>query len=121
MVDKKVRIRRGDIWVTNLNPGFGREIHKTRPSIVISSNVINQHSVTLVILPITSQINPLGPEKILLPKENTNLDKDSAVLVSEIRAIDKGRLTKKIGTISLQKMTEIEESLKIILGLEEIS
>lgn len=118
MVKEEPKVKRGQIWTADLNPGFGRELHKKRPVLIVSNDTINTYSPTLIILPITSQVSPLGPEKILLPKKGTGLHRKSAVLVLGIRNIDIDRLLRKVGTIDDEKMMEIEEALKIVLNLE---
>lgn len=113
-------VKRGQIWITDFNPGFGQEIHKKRPSLIVSIDLLNKNLPTVVVIPLSSQIGLLGPEKILLSKHITRLDKDSVVLTPSVRAIDKERLIKKIGTIPQEKMMEVEESLKLVLGMTEI-
>lgn len=111
-------IKRGDVWVTDLRPGIGREVAKKRPTLIISNNTINSISPTVIVLPISSQIyNFLGPERIFLSANDIDLKKDSVVLVYQIRAIDKKRLGTKIGNLSKTKMQEVEKSLKLILNL----
>lgn len=120
MARKTQKIKRGEIWVADLNPGYGVEIHKIRPVVIISNDLINYHSLRLVVLPFTSQIHPLDPGKVLLKAGEYSLKKQSAVLVSDIRSIDKSRLREKIETLSEEKMEEVKESLKLVLGLKEI-
>lgn len=116
MVDKT--IKRGEIWVSDLRPGLWGEIAKKRPAIVISSNPINKFYSTVIIIPLTSQkYNVIGPERLELSAEDTGLVKDSFALVTQMRAVDKKRLIKKSGSISRKKMFEVEESLKLVLGL----
>lgn len=113
-------VKRGQVWTANLNPGFGVEIHKKRPVLIISSNEINQYSPNIIVIPISSQTKPYGPEKILLPKITTGLKKESAALAPEIRAVDKRRLIKKIGSVEKEKLLEVEDSLRLVLGMIEL-
>lgn len=111
------RIKQGDIWAIDLRPTTGYEIAKIRPCVVISSSTFNDTSSVIIILPISSQIPKIiGPERILLSKEGTKLKKDSIILVNHIRSLDKTRFSKKIGTIPKEKIAEIENSIKTILG-----
>lgn len=120
MVDKI--ITRGEIWVSDLRPGLGGEIAKKRPVIVISSNPINTFYSTVIVIPLTSQkYQVIGPERIALLIADTGLVKDSFALVTQMRAIDKRRLIKKSGSLSKKKMLEIEESLKLVLGLTPLT
>lgn len=120
MKSKNRKIRRGEVWIADLNPGYGVEIHKKRPVVVISNNLINNHSLRIIVLPFTTQVHPLNAGKVLIPKGEYSLEKESAILVSDIRSIDKNRLIKKIGTVPQEKMLEVEESLKLVLGMTEL-
>lgn len=113
-------IKRGQIWIADLNPGYGIEIHKKRPVLVISGDIFNRQLKTIIVIPISTQVLPLGPEKILIEKHGSNLENDSAVLAVDIRAIDKDRLVKRIGKVSKQKMSEVEDTIKLVLDMEEI-
>ena len=109
--------KRGDIWIADLIPGKGWEVAKKRPVIVISTNEINKILPLVVIIPISSRSHQaLGPERVFIEK-GVLLEKDSVALSHQIRAIDKTRLSKKIGILSMEKLIEVEESLKIVLGM----
>ncbi len=113
-------IKRGDLWAIDFRPGRGREVAKRRPGLVISNDTVNSLSPTIIVIPISSQgYKMLGPERIFIPQKDTNLVKDSVILVTQIRAIDKTRLIKKIDTLSKTKLREVEEAVQIVLGLEE--
>ncbi len=112
-------IRRGEIWVVNFDPTVGREIRKTRPAVIIQNNLGNKYSDITIVAPLTSQrIEKIYPVEVLLTFENADVETDSKVLLNQIRAIDKTRLIKKIGTINLAAMEQINEALKISLGIE---
>ena|SRR3990167_2292283 len=110
-------IKRGQIWIADLNPGYGAEIHKKRPALIIASNEINQFSHTTIVIPISSQVFSKSIETVLLPKKSTGLEKDSVILPVFVRAIDKNRLIEKVGSISDEKLEEVEDSLKLVLGM----
>ena len=111
-------ITRGEIWLTNFNPGFGTELHKNRPALVISSNEVNKHHPRIVVIPISTK-NYSGLSVIIIASNESGLDKGSVILPAEIRAVDKIRLTKKLGKITKSKLKEVEEVLKLVLGLGE--
>lgn len=114
-------IKRGEVWITDLRPTIGWEVAKKRPAIIISIDQINDISPVVVIIPLSSRVPKiLGPERILIPSQRANLKKDSVVLTTQIRAIDKKRLIKKIGYISGDLLKEIEGSLKLVLGMTEL-
>ena len=112
------QIRRGELWTVDLRPTIGWEIAKKRPALIISSDQINSESPLVIIIPVSSKIPQItGFEKILLGKKESNLEKDSVILVNQIRTVDKTRLGKKIGHISEGKLEEVEDALKLVLGL----
>ncbi|MBI2595250.1 type II toxin-antitoxin system PemK/MazF family toxin [Candidatus Daviesbacteria bacterium] len=113
-------IKHGDIWIADLNPGFGLEIHKKRPVLIISINEFNNAWPKIIVAATSLQTKPIGPEKVFVPKGYFGFAKDSVILASEIRTIDKSRLIKKIGKLSKEKLEEVEDALKLVLGMIEI-
>jgi len=113
-------IRRGQIWICDLNPGYGLEIHKKRPVLIIAADEVNRNLHTTIVIPISSQVSSVGIEKIFLPKNSAGLDKNSVVLPVLVRTVDKERLVKRVGKISEEKLGEVEESLKLVLGLTSL-
>lgn len=111
-------IRRGEIWLVNLDPTLGHEIRKSRPAVIIQNDIGNKYSPITIIAPITSQnIHEIYPIEVLLTGRNLGLDKDSKVLLNQIRAIDKRRLIKKLGKVDDETMIQIDEAIRISLGL----
>lgn len=111
--------KRGEIYIADLNPGFGQEIHKKRPILIVSKNDFNQTMHTVILLPLSSIVpKVIGPDSMPFPKIK-GLEKESVLLITQIRAVDKNRLIKKIGKISQNKMKQVEEALKLVLGLIE--
>lgn len=110
-------IKRGDFWIVDLEPGFGREIHKKRPGLIISGNDFNEVTAYVIVIP-TSSITPeiLSEEMVNLGKPR-GFDQESTLLPLYVRSIDKDRLIKKVGKISKEKLTEAEEKLKLVLGI----
>lgn len=108
-------INRGDVWLVDLDPGFGREIHKKRPALIVSTNAIHQDTTNAIIIPASSQVpKTIGVEMVVVGKKE-GLDKPSVLLPVFIRHIDQERLIKKISSLSKVKLREIEEALKIVL------
>lgn len=109
--------KRGEIYIANLDPAFGREIHKKRPVLIISLNNLNQILPTVIMIPFSSIVlKDMGPDLVDF-KNQKGLNKDSTLVVNQLGAIDKVRLLKKIGKISKNKMQEVEEAVKLVLGL----
>ena len=114
-------IKRGEIWAADLRPGKGFEVAKIRPVVIVSADSINSEFPLVIVTPISSQIPPVtGFDQVLLKQKQTGLKKDSVILVSNLRSIDRSRLTKKVGKISKAKLLEVEDSLKLTLGLKDI-
>lgn len=112
--------KRGEVYITDLNPGFGREVHKKRPALVISNNTLNQAAATVIMLPFSSTVpQAISPEMVRI-RRFKGLDKDSVILTDQIRSVDQVRLIKKIGRLSKSQLSEVEDTLKLVLGMIEI-
>lgn len=110
-------IRKWDIYLADLNPAFKSEPGKIRPVVVTQTNLLNQTHPSTIVCPISSQVRP-GVEILRInikPHKNTGLEKPSAILVDQIRAIDNKRLLKKLGTLTEKDRLRLYESLKIII------
>ncbi|HHX04250.1 MAG TPA: type II toxin-antitoxin system PemK/MazF family toxin [Tissierellia bacterium] len=115
-----VRVQRGDIFFANLDPGVGSEQQGRRPVLVLQNNVGNKFSPTIIVAPITSYVqkNRL-PTHVLITEEISGLDRDSIVLLEQIRTIDKKRLLGKIGELSKVALMRIEQAAQVSLGLKK--
>ena len=111
---------RGKVYIADLNPPYGREIHKKRPVLVISNNTLNQTLPTIIVIPISSIIPEyIGPDVVKIEKK-IGLEKESIIIVNQIRSIDKARLIKKIGRLSQDRLEQVEDALQITLGMVEL-
>lgn len=116
-----MEIKRGDIWLVNLDPPIRHEIRKSRPAVVIQNDLGNKYSPITIIAPITSQkTETVYPIEVFLPKGVQGLDKEAKVLLNHIRAVDKTRLVKRLGRIDELLLDKIDEAIKISLGLVKI-
>jgi mRNA interferase MazF len=95
----------------------GHEIGKRRPALIISNDRNNQFAETVTVLPITSKTEKLYPFEIFLPKEETNLPKDSKVKCNQIRTVDKKRLANLVGNLSSERLKNVEQALLIHLDI----
>ena len=110
-------IKRGEIWLVNLDPTIGHKIKKIRPGVIIQNDIGNKYSPITIIAPITSQrVEKIFPFEVFLFK-GKGLDKDSKVLLNQIRAIDNARLVKKIGKLDSQTVIKINDAIRISLGV----
>ena len=104
--------KKGDVCLVCLDPTTGVEIKKTRPVIIVSNNWINQYSQLLVIVPLTTNVDRISPSHVLIPKGCGGLDSDSKAVTEQIRAIDKQRIVKKLGTLDVNTFEEVRNALK---------
>ncbi len=110
-------MKRGEIWLVNLDPIKGREQAGTRPALVISVEPFNNSGLELVVVcPVTSK-NKGFPTHVLIKVEESGLDRDSYIKAEDIRSVSTQRLIKSIGQIPADKLAEVEIRLKRILGL----
>jgi mRNA interferase MazF len=114
--------RRGEIYLTALDPALGTEIQKTRPALIIQNDVSNRLSQITIVAPITSQVRfPLSPVHVLLMSGNVSgLAVTSVALLNQIRAIDRFRLIKKLGIADDETLELVDEAIKISLGLIQL-
>lgn len=112
-------MKRGDVYLTNLNPVVGSEQAGTRPTVVVSRDAINASSPVVIIVPVTDRANKkhLYPSHVELKMGDANLTCDSVAVCEQVRAIARSRLVKSIGHLSTQKMSQINGSLKLALDL----
>lgn len=111
------KIKRGDIYLVDLNPVIGTEIGKTRPAVVISNDINNTYADTVSIAPITSNVDKVYPFEVFLAKGESGLTKESKAKCNQIRSVDKKRLRKYIGTLKEDKIKELEEAILIHLDI----
>ena len=112
--------RRGDIWLVDLDPTIGHEINKTRPAVIIQNDIHNEYSKLTIIAPLTSKnTSSIYPTEVLIPKEQ-GVETDSKILLSQIRTVDKRRLVRRVGRINSETQAQIDEAIRISLGLVKI-
>lgn len=111
-------VKRGDIYYADLSPVVGSEQGGIRPVLVIQNDIGNKYSPTVIAAAITSQINKAKmPTHIELAAKDYGLNKDSVILLEQIRTIDKRRLREKIGRIGDGLMASVNNALSISFGL----
>lgn len=93
-------VKRGEIWLVNLDPTIGSEIKKSRPCVVISPAEIHDHLRTVIVAPMTSKGRP-APFRVPV----THGGKKGLILLDQVRTVDKARLAKKLGGLSAKTLT----------------
>ena len=111
-------IKRGDVFYAELNPVVGSEQGGTRPVLIISNDIGNSHSPTVIIAAITGRTQT----KAKLPthtevKDVEGLDRNSIILLEQIRTIDKQRLKNHMGTMPDNIMARVDKALAISLAM----
>ena len=102
-----MKISQYEIVLVNLDPTVGTEIKKTRPCVVISPNEMNKFLNTIIIAPMTSSSRPY-PTRVEVQTNN----KKGWVVIDQIRTVDRKRITKIFGKLSLNEIVEVKNVLK---------
>ena len=111
-------MKRGDVFYADLRPVIGSEQGGIRPVLIIQNDVGNKHSPTVICAAITSKMNKAKlPTHIELSSEKYDMDKDSVILLEQLRTIDKKRLKDKICHLDQDIMKKVNEALLISLEL----
>ena len=109
------RILRGDIFWAHLDPTIGHEQSGRRPVLILSHEVFNQRSGTVIAVALTSQQQKVGfPLTLELP--TTNLAKKAWVKISQISTLSTKRLGRRAGRVSLEEIEMVIEGLNEIIG-----
>ncbi|WP_027108929.1 type II toxin-antitoxin system PemK/MazF family toxin [Lacticigenium naphthae] len=112
-------VKRGDIYYADLSPVVGSEQGGMRPVLIIQNNVGNRYSPTVIVAAITTKIQKgKMPTHVEISAEETGLDKDSVVLLEQVRTIDKQRLKDKVTHLDYRLMFDVDDALAISVGLK---
>lgn len=111
-------VKRGDIFFADLSPVVGSEQGGVRPVLIIQNDIGNRFSPTVIVSAITAQIEKAKlPTHVEINAKAYGLDRDSVILLEQVRTIDKQRLTDKITHLDNEMMIKVNEALQISLGL----
>jgi mRNA interferase MazF len=112
----KTSFMRGRVYWVELDPVKGSEIAKTRPCVILSTNEVNQHRKTVVVVPLTtSKTPPIAPLLIATP----SMGVDSKARIEHIRAVDKSRIKAAVGDMDVADLAAIEDALRRVLRLNQ--
>lgn len=109
-----------DIWIADLNPQVGTEPGKTRPVLILQTNLLNTipHPST-IICPITTNVKKESDIlRVHIKKGQAKIQQDSDIMIDQIRAIDNKRLVKRIGTLPKNLIHLVKENISIVLDIE---
>lgn len=111
-------VKRGDVFFADLSPVIGSEQGGTRPVLVIQNDIGNRFSPTVIIAAITAQIQKAKlPTHVEIDAKKYGFERDSVILLEQLRTIDKSRLTDRITQLDAKVMHEVDIALGISLGL----
>jgi mRNA interferase MazF len=111
-----MKIKQYDIWLANLNPGKGTEPGKTRPVVIIQTDLLNETHLSTIVCPITTNVKK-EIELLRVHLKSGQLDNLSDILVDQIRAIDNKRLIAKLGQLTKDQKIRLKANLRIVLDL----
>ena len=112
-----MNVKRGDIYYADLSPVVGSEQGGIRPVLIVQNDIGNKYSPTIIAAAVTSKLNKSKlPTHIELPK-SVGLNKESVVLLEQIRTIDKRRLKDKIGELTPTLMQKVNDAILVSFGI----
>jgi mRNA interferase MazF len=112
------KCKRGTVLEVKLDPSVGREYMKTRPCLVVQSDLLNKYSQVTIVAPITGAENvKQGPTYVPISKGEAGLPKDSLIVCHQLRTIDESRFGKVYGEAKPETMLKVAQALKIVLEI----
>ena len=106
-------MKRGEVWLVQLDPTVGSEIRKTRPAVIVSNDAANRNLARVVVVPVTSNTGRRYPGEAIV----TVGGQSSKAMADQIMAADKTRLKNLVSTLSKPDMLAVEDAVKVHLGL----
>ncbi|AEJ39125.1 endoribonuclease EndoA [Sulfobacillus acidophilus TPY] len=121
MAGTEIAVRRGDIFFADLSPVVGSEQGGVRPVLILQNDIGNRYSPTTIVCAVTSQVLKARlPIHVEVKAEESGLNRDSVILLEQIRTIDKRRLKERIAHLKPETMARVNAAIAISLGLTEL-
>ena len=115
-------VRRGDIYYADLSPVVGSEQGGIRPVLIVQNDVGNKYSPTVIAAAITSRTDKSKlPTHIDVFADKFGLEKNSVILLEQIRTIDKKRLREKMGHLDESVMDKVNGAISVSFGLGDVT
>ena len=112
-------VKRGEIYYADLSPVVGSEQGGVRPVLIVQNDTGNRHSPTVIAAAITSKLSKAKlPTHIRLSSQATGLNRDSIILLEQIRTLDKSRLRERMGRLDETTMSAVDNALSVSFGLQ---
>jgi len=113
---------RGEIRIVDLDPARVGEARKRRPAVVVSNDGANTTAARLghgvvTVVPVTSSVERVYPFQVLVPASDSGLAVDSKAQAEQVRSVSVDRVAERIGTVPVGLMREVDEALRLHLGL----
>ena len=115
-------MRRGDIWLVDLEPVAGAEANKVRPVVVVSNDAANRRATdrgrgVVTVVPVTSNAARILPFQTLLPHAGTGLRQASKAQVEQVRSLDVARFRAQLGRLPADVLAQLDDALRLHLSL----
>ena len=112
-------IKRGEIWLADLEPTRGSEQAGIRPVLIFQNDTVSKFTTTVLAIPVTTNLRRASlPSCILIAKGEGGLSTDSVALCHQLRALDKTRLQQKLGMVNQVTLTKIESCILFTTGID---
>ncbi len=105
--------KRGEVWWVDLEPTRGGEMQKTRPCVVLTNDILNQHRLTVVIVPLSTTSPKAKPLYVPVPSAGAK----SQAVIDQVRVVDKSRLLGRVGELAERELEEVSAALMRVLSL----
>ena len=113
-------IKKFEIWLANLDPKSSTETGKTRPLLIVQTDILNKIHPSIIICPITTNVKPESQIlRVHLKKGIAKVKENCDIMIDQLRAIDNKRLVKKIGVLPKELSELVKENIRIVLDLED--
>ena len=114
-------MKRGEIYMANLDPVVGSEQGGVRPVLIIQNDMGNQHGTTVIVAALTAQPKrPAMPTHVPVPAGQGGLWRDSMVLTEQVRTLEKTRLIRLLGSVSVEVMDQVNRALGVSLAMRDL-
>lgn len=115
-------MRRGQVWLVDLEPVRGSEASKVRPCVIVSNDGSNAAAAragegVVTVAPVTSNVASVWPFQVLVAAADSPLDRDSKIQAEQVRAIAPGRMVRQLGTLGSATMRQLDDALRLHLSL----
>jgi mRNA interferase MazF len=115
-------MRRGEVYLVNLEPAQGNEANKTRPAIVVSNDAANiaaaRHGLGVVtVVPVTSNVSRVYPFQVLLSDNEGGLGRASKAQTEQVRAVAVARLGRRLGALPAGTLRKVDDAIRLHLSL----